>query len=77
MKPTVMSFTQDEMETNINYDYITDTWTIETNVRKHMTILSKKYSDYVTITTTDSNGRPTSIIARGLKEVISFRSLKD
>ena len=74
--PSVMTFTKDEMETNIRYDYLTDTYSIETNVAKHITVVMSKYSDYSPkIVTVNENGNPTSVIVRGLPNVITFRSL--
>ena len=72
----VMNFSNDEKETVILYDYLSDTYTISTNVKKHITICMKKYADYVTIDTVDKNGMPTSISVKGVKDVISFRGLK-
>ena len=75
MKKTIMTFGKDEMETVILYDYLTDTYTIETNVQKHITTCLKKYPKQTTINTVNKNGNPTSIIVKGLKNVITFRSL--
>ena len=70
-----MIFSKDEMETVILYDYLTDTYTIETNVQKHITICLKKYPKQTTIKTINKNGNATSIVVKDLKNVITFRSL--
>ena len=76
MKTTVMSFTQDERETNIQYDFMTDTYSIETNVQRHINLVLNKYASYnPIITTINEQGNPTSVIVRGLPNVITFRSL--
>ena len=73
----VMVFTKDEQETLIHYDYLTDTWNIETNVQKHISEIFKKYSDYnIEVTYVNEKGNPTSIRVKGLPKVITFRNIK-
>ena len=71
----VMKFSKDEMETVILYDYLTDTWSIETNVQKHITILMKRYSN-VEVVYVNKEGNPTSVRVTGVKNAITFRSMK-
>lgn len=71
----VMTFSEDEMGTVVLYDYLTDTWNIETNVRKHITLMMKRYSQ-VEIVTVNKEGKPTSVRVRNVKEAISFRTVK-
>lgn len=71
-----MSYGYDEQETLCHYDYLTDTWSIETNVARHITIVMAKYSDYSPkINSVNKNGKPTSVVVRGLPNVITFRTL--
>ena len=73
---SVMSFSKEEWETLIHYDYISDTYSIETNVPKHINIIMSKYSDFTPIINcVNQNGNPTSVIVRGLPNVITFRSI--
>lgn len=71
----VMTFDQDEMETVILYDYVTDTYSIETNVKKHITTIMKRYNN-VEVVYVNDKGNPTSVRVKGIKDAISFRSVK-
>ena len=71
----VMTFSRDEQETVILYDYLTDTWSIETNVQKHITKLMKRYSN-VEVLYINKEGKPTSVRVTGVKDAITFRSVK-
>ena len=71
----VMTFSKDEMETVILYDYLTDTYSIETNVQKHITTIMKRYSN-VEVLYVNDNGNPTSVRVTGVKNAITFRSVK-
>lgn len=75
---SVMTFSKEEKETIINFDYLTDTWSVESNVAKHMTRLFKIVdADKIEVLCTDKNGRPTQIRVRGLKKLVSFRNTKE
>ena len=74
---TVMTFNKDEQETLISYDYQTDSYTIESNIKKHITMILRKYVYYnPTVNTVDKHGNPTSVIVCGVPKAISFRSVK-
>ena len=68
----VMTFTKDEQETVILYDYLTDTWSIETNVQRHIGEVFKKYNNY----DIKKSGKPTAISVSGIKKAITFRTVK-
>ena len=72
---SVMTFSKDEMETLVLYDYLTDTYTIESNVRKHITTIMKRYSN-VEIMTVNEDGTPTSVRVSNVKDAITFRTVK-
>ena len=73
----VMTFTKDEQETVILYDYLTDTWSIETNVQKHISEVFKKYNNYdIKIHYVNEAGKPTAISVSGIKKAITFRTVK-
>lgn len=72
----IMKFGKDEQETVILYDYLTDTWSIETNVQKHITILMKKYPN-VEVMYVNKQGNPSAVRVNGIKNAISFRSIKE
>ena len=74
---SVMTFSKEEKETVINFDYEKGTWSIYTNVPSHMTIIKKKYLKYATVLTVNGNGAETSMRADGIKKMISFRSVKE
>lgn len=71
----VMTFSRDEMETLVLYDYLTDTYTIESNVRKHITTIMKRYSN-VEVMTVNEDGTPTSVRVSNVKDAITFRTVK-
>ena len=71
----VMSFTKEEKETIINFDYEKGTWSIYTNVPSHMTVIKKKYMEYAKVLTVNENGAVTSMRADGIKKMITFRSV--
>ncbi len=71
----VMTFGEDEMETVVLYDYLTDTYSIETNVKKHITTIMKRYPN-VEIIYVNDKGNPTSVRVNGVKDAITFRSVK-
>lgn len=73
----VMSFSKEEKETIINFDYQKGTWSIHTNVPSHMTIIKKKYMKYAKVLTVNEKGTETSMRADGIKKMISFRSVKE
>ena len=73
----IMTFTKDEQETIILYDAFTDTWSIETNVQKHINEIFNKYSNYnIEVTYVNKHGNPTSVRVNGLPKVITFRNIK-
>lgn len=72
---SVMTFSKEENETICLYDGVKNAWIIESNVRKHITQIFKKY-DGVKVLTTDEKGRPTSVKVEVSSKGISFRSLK-
>ena len=71
------SFKKEEQETVAIYDYQLNSWTITSNVQKHISKILKLYPEHTTIKTVNKNGTPTSVIARGLPEIVTFRSLKE
>lgn len=73
----IMSFTKEEKETVINFDYEQGTWSIYTNVPHHMTEIKKKYMEYAKVLTVNENGAVTSMRADGIKKMITFRSVKE
>lgn len=74
----VMTFKREEIETIVLYEYPTDSWTVESNVPRHMTRLFKVVdADKIEVLCTDKNGRPTQIRAKGLKKLITFRNTKE
>lgn len=73
----VMTFTKDEQETVILYDHSTDTWSIETNVQRHIGEVFRKYNNYdIKIHYVNESGNPTAISVSGIKKAISFRTVK-
>lgn len=73
----IMTFSKEEKETIINFDYQKGTWSIYTNVPSHMTIIKKKYMKYAKVLTVNENGAETSMRADNIKKMISFRSVKE
>lgn len=73
----IMTFTKEEKETIINYNFEDKTWSIYTNVPSHMTIIKKKYMKYAKVLTVNANGTETSMRADNIKKMISFRSVKE
>lgn len=58
---------QDEQETICNYDYLTDSWSIYTNVRKHITRLTKVIGEErFDKISRSSDGRITEVTIDGL-----------
>ena len=73
----VMTFSKDEQETVVLYDYLTDTWSIETNVQKHISEIYKKYNNYdIKVNYVNDKGHPTAISVSGIKKAISFRTVR-
>lgn len=66
----------EERETMTNYEEITDTWSIYSNVRKHITKLTKIFSeDEISKVTVNENGAITEIFIEGASfEQVSFRN---
>lgn len=66
---------QYEQETICNYDYMEDSWSIYTNVRKHITRLSKVIGEErFDMISRSSDGRITEVHIDGLKHSqVSFR----
>lgn len=66
----------EERETLTNYEEITDTWSIYSNVRKHITKLTKIFSeDEISKVTVNENGAITEIFIEGASfEQVSFRN---
>lgn len=74
MKETVMSYSNDEKETLINYDYLTGLYSIYTNVPSHITQCYKKYSDYdIKVISVHQSGAPSCVEVRNVPKAISFR----
>ena len=74
---SVMTFSKDEQETLIHYDYKTDSYTIESNIKKHIAMILRKYVYYnPTVNTVDKHGNPTSVIVHGVPKAITFRNVK-
>lgn len=74
----VMSFTKEEMETVLLYDYITDTWSVHTNVPRHISRLFKVVDeDKIEVLSVTKNGKPNQIQAKGLKKLVGFRNTKE
>ena len=64
---TVESVPGYEQETICNYDYLTDSWSIYTNVRKHITRLSKVIGEErFDKVSRNSEGRITEVTINGL-----------
>ena len=66
----------EERETLANYEEITDTWSIYSSVRKHITKLTKIFSeDDISKVTVNENGTITEIFIEGASfEQVSFRN---
>lgn len=73
----IMTFSKEEKETVINFDYQKGTWSIYTNVPSHMTVIKKKYAKYAKVLTVNENGTETSMRADGIKKMVTFRSVKE
>ena len=71
----VMTFAKDEQETVILYDYLTDSYSIESNVKKHITTILKKYPN-VEVMYINDKGNPTAVRVNYVKDAISFRTVK-
>ena len=71
----IMTFGEDEQETVILYDYLTDSYSIESNVKKHITTILKKYPN-VEVMYINDKGNPTAVRVNHVKDAISFRTIK-
>ncbi|WP_235070586.1 hypothetical protein [Turicibacter sp. TJ11] len=75
---SVMSFKREEMETVAIFEYQTNSWTICSNVPNHMTQMKKKIDeDKIEVMCVDKNGRPTQLMAKGIKKLVTFRNTKE
>lgn len=71
-----MHFLQEERETHLSYNPISDRWDCYTNIRKHITLF-KKRGWTITREDIDSKGNTYQLFANAPKNAISIRTAKE
>lgn len=71
----VFSYSEDEKETTLRYDYKNKVWEVETSVPTHITRLLKLKNNNFQVVTVNSNGTITSIKGTLNRKQISFRNI--
>ena len=75
MSIPIMTYSNDEKETVIVFDYVTNLYSIYTNVPGHITKCMKQYGNYnIKIISVHEIGKPSCIEVRDVPNAITFRS---
>ena len=73
----VLTFSRDEQETVLLFDYEKGQWLFETTIGKHITKAKQKFGDILIVTAVDKNGRATRVRCWLPENVIWFKSINE